>query len=222
MLMLTNYNISPELLQQAQKEIPNIDFKFTINTPTGNFFYDRWEIKPEFRGSVWEKIINALPTNIGETRLIVLKPASCYHVHGDIDDRYHLNITGDHSYIVDLTTNILYQTYQDGRWYEMDAGPIHSAVNFGVVDRVQLVARKLLTVNTLQDPIRVSIVSEELKEDDARFLFDNSLSTWLNKANKNKIISNFSYSNSKVTFDVDNRYFDELEKIIPNKLRLII
>lgn len=222
MLVLTNYNISLEVLQQAQRELPTIDFKFTINKPTGNFFYDPWEIKPEFKGTVWEKMLSVLPAEIGEARLIVLKPASCYHVHGDIDDRYHLNITGDHSYIVDLTTNTLYHTQQDAMWYEMDAGPVHSAVNFGVVDRIQLVVRKLLISNVLETPVRVSIISEGLAKDDSRFLFDSSLSTWLNRASKNKIISNFSYNNSKVIFDIDSQHVSELEKIIPKKLRLVI
>lgn len=207
MLIKTNYSVPQSLLSS----IPFNSFqtmKTAINQPTDNFFYDPWEIKDEFRNTVFEQLLNTLPKNIGEARVIVLESEHCYTKHADIDDRYHLNLHGDEGYLIDLESNTMYHTVKDSNWYEMDAGILHTAASFGEHKRMQLVVRKLLIKNKLVEPVAVSITTTG---ENPRYKFDNILSSWLNKANKNNIISNFQYLNSTVKFDIEKSHLSDLK-----------
>lgn len=208
MLTKTTYSV-PKLFMDS---IPFDSFqsmKTTINKPTGNFFYDLWVIKEEFQNTVFEEMLKVLPNNIGEARIVVLESERCYTKHADIDDRYHLNLYGDEGYLIDLESKTMYHTIKDGFWYEMDAGILHTAVSFGEHQRIQLVVRKLLTNSNLTDPVTVSITATG---ENPRYKFDNTLSSWLNKANKNNIISNFyNQGNNTVTFNVERNCLSELK-----------
>ena len=220
MLSQLNYTVSSEILQQAISSLPAAEFKFTLNQPTTSFFYDNWVIKPELKGSPWETILNSLNGPIGEARIINLKPGTCYHSHADIDDRYHLNLTGDHSYLVDLESNEMFPLVNDQHWYIMNAGKLHSAVNFGAVDRLQIVVRKLLNKSQLINPVKIRIYWEVLNYERARSLLDNHLSGWLNSANKNSIISNFSFTSTDVKFDVENSSIDAIKQLLPEHFKI--
>jgi hypothetical protein len=212
MLVLTNYNISSELLQQAQQEIPNIDSRLSLNQPTGRFFNDPWEIRPEFKGTVWEQILDSLDEDKGEARLIKLMQGTCYPSHADIDDRWHLAIQGNHSYLIDLETNTMHLTDKLGSWYMMDAGIRHSAANFGSCDRIQLVVRKLLPLPKIINPQRVSIKLKTVV-DDRRFIFDDIISPWLNRAYKLGIVENFKGEDLEATLIIEAGAIDELINI---------
>lgn len=207
MLKKTNYFVPEELLNQITL---TSDFKTPINEPTGRFFYDRWKIKDEYKGTVWEQIYDTLPDNIGEARIINLDQTTCYQAHADIDDRYHLNLSGEECYLIDLTENKTHKLVKDGQWYEMDAGRLHSAANLGRVLRTQLVVRKLLVDTKLTDPIKVKLTSVSYGKDDARFLFDNTLSPWLNRANKLNLISGFEFGSGQVIFYIERSCLPEL------------
>lgn len=222
MLSKLSYNVSKELLQETINYLPSEEFKYTINEPSGNFFYDPWIIKKEFSGTVWEKLLNTLPGDIGEARIIILKPGSCYQSHGDIDDRYHLNISGQYSYIINLETEKLYPLFTDGFWYEMDAGPRHSAANFGNQDRIQLVVRKLLTLNNLIDPVHVKLYYAGSNKYGVRFAFDDKLSPWLNRTNKLSLLSNFTHSHNDVRFNIERSKLEDLKNILPNDFKVEI
>ena len=189
-------------------------FKTTINQPTGDFFYDPWEIKQEFKNTIYEEALTSLNANIGEARFIILKPGSCYHSHADIDDRFHLNIQGQYSYLIDLDTQKMNLTYPDGVWYNMNAGPRHVAANFGSIDRIQLVVRQLLKKNYLTNPINVNLFPD-VNLPKARFVFDDTISPWLNEANKRGIISNFSTDLQQIWFDIEKDAVNELTQRIP-------
>ena len=206
MLKETEHKISLDLLLEAQKCVEIFDGKTILNTPTGRFFYDNWNIKDEFKNTVWEKILDTLPYQIGEARLIKLNEHSCYSSHGDIDDRWHLNVSGDKSYLVDLSSLKMYPQTQDLTWWNMNAGPIHSAVNFGNEPRYQLVVRHLLLDNILKEPIQVCIYVDEYN----RYEFDEKFSPWLNFANKQGIISNFDYRNFNVSFLVEKEFLNQV------------
>lgn len=211
MIQPTNIGVTQDLI----KEMANFNgeaMKVSINEPTGDFFYDPWRIKPEFKGTPFEEALKLLPEGIGEARIITLESGRCYFSHSDIDDRYHLNLTGDCSALINLETHETWFLKNDGMWYEMDAGPLHSAVNFGQYERKQLVVRKLLTRNKLKVPVNVFI---RAGGNNARFVFDNTISPWLNRANKRGIISNFEHNLSKVYLKVEEKFSSELEKIIP-------
>jgi hypothetical protein len=217
MLSKTNYTVDSKLFQRACNSLPSSDMKTTINQPTGNFFYDPWELKDEYKGTVWETLYDSLPVTKGEARIIVLKPNQCYQRHADIDDRYHLNIQGEECYLIDLVREQLHALQQDGIWYDMDAGMLHTATNFGRYTRVQLVVRKLLKKNKLTNPVSIALSTTISNTDDARFLFDNHLSPWFNEANKLGFINNFDYTAIGIKFDIEVDKLNYLKKILPSE-----
>jgi len=221
MLTQTNYKVDTTTFQTACKLLPKNGMKTTINQPTGDFFYDAWVLKDEYKNTVWEKLYNSLPTTKGEARIIILDPNQCYQIHADIDDRYHLNILGENSFLIDLVCNIMYPLTADGIWYNMDAGCLHTASNFGRCARVQLVVRQLLKQNKLNDPVDVALSTTIADSNDARFLFDNTLSPWFNKANKLGYINSFSYSPIGVKFNIEKHKLDLLKRILPTEFKIL-
>jgi len=191
--------------------------KYDLSEPSGDFFYDPWTLKEEFEGTAWEDIWSSLPIDTGQARVIVLQGGSGYYQHADIDDRYHLNLKGDSAYLIDLENEIMHKCVPDGIWYEMDAGRLHSAASFGEHNRVQLVVRKLLTRNTLKDPVNAYI---RVMGDKSRYKFDNALSPWLNNANKRKIISNFERNGASIYFDIEKEFVHELNLHTPQEFKL--
>ena len=221
MLTPTNYTVNTNLFQEACNQLPSGAMKTTINEPTGNFFYDPWVLKEEYKGTVWEKLYDSLPGPKGEARIIILDPGNCYQVHADIDDRYHLNILGDNSYLIDLVRETMHLLSQDGIWYDMDASLLHTATNFGRRARVQLLIRKLLKKNKLANPIEVSIATVISNPDRARFLFDNTLSPWFNEANKHGFINDFSYGTVTVKFNIEQDRLESLKRILPEEFKIL-
>jgi len=221
MLTPTTYSANTTLLQEALNHLPEGKMKTTINQPTGDFFYDPWVLKDEYKDTVWEELYKSLPVTKGEARIIVLDPGHSYTSHADIDDRYHLNILGDESFLIDLVREQMHKLKQDGIWYDMDAGFHHSAVNFGRRARVQLVVRKLLRHNKLKDPVATSISTILSNTEHARFLFDNTVSPWLNSANKAGIINNFSYSSISVKFNIEKDSLDFLNRMLPEEFKIL-
>jgi hypothetical protein len=220
MLKATEFAVDTELVTECSSLVHSFKgFKTSINEPTKNFFYDPWIVKEQYQGTAFEKILNKLPFSIGEARIIALSPMHCYTQHADIDDRYHLNISGNGGYLLDLVDNKIYPTVNDGIWYLMDTGRLHTAVSCGEKIRYQLVVRKLLTRNRLQDPLNVQIY---LEGENPRFSFDNHVSPWLNYANKKSILTNFSVIKNKVSFFLERSSVNYLRCVIPNECRLEI
>ena len=213
MLQQTYYIVSEELMQEARLALPNIDSRLAINQPTGKFFSDPWEIKSEFKGTVWEKILDKISEDKGEARLIKLLPGECYPSHADIDDRWHLSLTGNNSFLIDLENNIMHQTNVEGRWFLMNAGIRHTAANFGSEDRVQMVVRKLLPTPQIKNPKTVSIKLKQVIGE-RRFVFDDIISPWLNKAYKLGIVDNFKGEDLEAKFTVEESYITELRQVI--------
>jgi len=220
MLTSTNYTVNSKLFQEALTLLPEEGMKTTINQPTGDFFYDPWVLKDEYKGTVWETLYNSLPAVKGEARIIILDPGHAYQSHADIDDRYHLNILGDECFLIDLVREQMHKLSQDGVWYDMDAGYHHTAANFGRLARVQLVIRKLLKRNNIEDPVAVTIKTKMGNLDHARYVFDNTISPWLNAANKNGYISDFQYSLSEVKFNIVSHQLEYLKNYLPEEFIL--
>jgi hypothetical protein len=214
MITKTEFSVDISLIDLALDSIPSDNLKFSINEPTGRFFYDPWQLKDELKGSVWEKLYNSLPKNLGETRIICLEGGKLYSSHADIDDRYHLNLSGNSCYLADLDNAEIYPTIRDGIWYEMDAGVRHSAINFSNRYRYQVVARKLLNSVELKDKRSVKIRYSNIDPDDARYYFDDAISPWLNRANKRSVINNFEYSNSAVSFEIEEHELKNLKSLL--------
>jgi hypothetical protein len=211
MLVKTPYTVSIDDMPLLEKG------KHDLTVPSGDFFYDPWVLLEEYKNTVWESILNSLPIDTGQARIIVMESPSCYTQHADIDDRYHLNLSGDQDYLIDLDNQQMHKLVKDGLWYEMDAGRLHTAISVGEHTRMQLVVRKLLTRNVLNDSVSVKITAGGTNP---RYSFDNTMSVWLNRASKNKTISNFKQSEASVYFDVEQSSLEELKSIVPKEFKL--
>jgi hypothetical protein len=220
MISETSYICDIGLIKECCKHIDSIETPLVLNEPTGDFFVDPWKLKKDFENTCWAKIYHTIYDQVGQARVISLSPGTCYHCHADIDDRYHLNLTGEKSYLVDLDEQKIYKIEDDGKWYMMNASKIHSAVNFGRYIRYQLVVRKLLPKNILTDPVNIKIASYDLPPDDARFIFDNNVSSWLNISYKKNKINNFRYDSSSVNLSIEKDHIDSLINILPNNLKV--
>jgi hypothetical protein len=199
MLKRLNWTANEIIIEQAIQSYPKENERIILNRPTGNFFYDKWELNTEFIGTAWEKILASFPKEIGEARVIKLIPGETYMAHADIDDRWHLNLTGDRCYLIDLDTEHMHLLIQDRHWYEMDTGKIHVASNFGSVDRLQIVIRKLLTQTTEVDLVSVTITPNGYQHD-YRYKFDQIISPYLNRANKKSMLKDFKVNKEVVSF----------------------
>lgn len=191
-----------------------------LNSPTGNFFYDEWQIADPYKNTIIESILSELKTP-GEARVIALPPGKAYRSHADIDDRYHLTLSAEKSYLIDLQKDQMYKTEVDGYWYLMDTGIVHSAVNFGSIIRLQLVVRKLLPKNTIDNSIKVFMQpSGKGRKEKLRYIFDETISPWLNSAHKKKIIGsvNITKQNTNVEFLIDAKYIDNLKSNLPTEI----
>lgn len=218
MLVETEYNVLLEDIDAIDLTVID-NMKTPLNQPTGDFFYDPWVIKDEYKGTPWEVLLNTLPFDIGEARVICLESKECYTQHTDVDDRYHLNIFGDEGYLIDLKHLDMYKTVCDGKWYEMDAGRAHTAANFGQYRRIQLVVRKLLERAKLKSPVGINIIPGG---DNPRYTFDNTLSPWLNKMFKEHKAANFVRTKHGIEFDVEGSILEEFENHVPKDFDIML
>lgn len=217
MIQNTKYTVSLDDIAGVMGDVYDIG-KFDISEQTGSFFYDPWQLKPEFLGTAWETIWNSLPDPKGQGRIIILESPSCYTSHADIDNRWHLNLCGDEAYLIDLEKEEMFKTVLDGKWYNMDAGVPHTAMNIGAEIRAQLVVRKLLPKNIINDPQHVRIAGVK---GNIRYEFDKHLSPWLNRAaNNTKIISNVKVVKQGIEFDIEKGLVPIIP--VPQQMELVI
>lgn len=222
MITVTDYSVPENILKEAQTNIPLIDISesktyVTLNKPSNRFFYDPWEIKDEFKDTIWEKVLSTLAVPIGEARIIQLQDGSCYMSHTDIDDRYHLNLEGQYSFLIDIDSQKMFPTVTDGKWYFMNTGFRHVAANFGSVRRVQLVVRKLLNDSELIDPVSVKITPIGKSP---RFEFDDIVSPWLHNLDKKKMLRDFNILKDGVSFKIEKSCIKDLESFPSDKFKI--
>jgi len=203
--------IADELLKMFKHFEPG---KNTLNNPGGNFFYDPWTIMPAYKNSPLEDFLDQLGP-IGEARVNVLKPSESYCAHADIDDRYHLTLQAEQSYLIDLRDQEMYKLEVDNKVFLMDTSRIHTASNFGFKNRIQLVVRKLLNKVTLFSPVYVTLEATEAPYN-LRYLFDHSFSILLNTLNKEKLITDFKHDGRVCSFAIEESAMDRLQGCIKN------
>lgn len=208
MLEDTGITIDFENLNFDLKEQKN-----RLNRPLGDFFYDPWVIEDAYKGTDLERILNSFPKDIGEARIIVLEPGQAYLSHADIDDRYHLNIAAQQSFLIDLENQIMHPVVNDNKVWKMDAGRIHTAANFGSYNRLQLVVRQLLKKNDLEEPVKFTVIPKN-PPFDYRYKMDNTISTYLNRAVKNKKLDKFFTDGKYVSFYFEKEFIPELLTVI--------
>ena len=201
------------LIEQALAEHPVTDEVVVLNEHTGDFFYDTWNIKNEYKGTPWERILMSLPAPIGEARIITLAPGESYQSHADIDNRWHLNLTGEQCFLIDLESETMFKCQQDNSWYFMLTDRLHTACNFGSVPRLQLVVRELLRKSLSPSNLIPVTIKPIDPAPDTRYKFDNIFSAWLNRVNQEYNMSDFNFSGSDVTFKLESELISELDAL---------
>jgi len=109
----------------------------------------------------------------------------------------------------------MYRLDDRSKWYNLDASYRHSAVNFGRVDRLQLVVRQLFARKTVGT---VDIINITLRpngpEEKYRYYFDDSASQWINRKIKEGVLDNFSHVGLECTFTLMAQYVTELTELV--------
>lgn len=158
--------------------------------------------------------------SIGQARIIKMEPGESYMAHADIDNRWHLNLTGEQAYLIDLDEKVMYECVKDNRWAYMDASQIHAATNYGSIPRLQLVVREPLR-RSRQPVDLVSIGMEPAYEQhDFRYKFDKIFSPFLNRANQKYKLSDFSHTTFCLTFKLERELFDEFKQLLTPEFKV--
>jgi len=213
--------VCPEgLIEQALKEHPVTGEGTVLNEPTGDFFYDRWEIKDLYKDTIWQQVLDTMPMSIGQARIIKLAPGESYMAHADIDNRWHLNLTGEQAYLIDLDNKVMHECVRDNRWAYMDTSRIHAATNYGSIPRLQLVVREPLRRS--RQPVDLINVSMEAayEQHDFRYKFDKVFSPFLNCANQKYKLADFAHTTFSLKFKLERELLDEFEKLITPEFKV--
>jgi hypothetical protein len=83
------------------------------------------------------------------------------------------------------------------------------------------VVRKLLKNNKLKNPVEITLSTTIANTDDARFVFDNTLSPWFNEANKLGFINGFSHSPISIKFNIEQDKIDSFRRMLPTEFKII-
>jgi hypothetical protein len=163
------------------KALPYFERYIQLNETTeGRLFNGPYQTKPEFVGTPLGNVLEALG-NVGEARLLKLKPEESYMAHSDPDDRLHMSIiTNEYCRIIDLEENQMYYLPVDGTVWLMDTGPIHVASNFGAHERIHLNIRVLLP-DVKDGWVRFTVEGGDY---DWRHIIQISITRWMNRALK--------------------------------------
>jgi len=222
MITKTLYSASLKDIDSAILEIDTENIgKTVLNRPTDRYFYDPWTIKPEYKGTIWEKLLSTLEIPFGEARIVTLPSKTNYVAHSDIDDRYHLNLSGVLCYLIDIDDNEMHISVRDGRWYRMDTSRLHTAANFGNRFRHEIVVRHLLPENQIEIPVKIKIESKIEDMDEARFAFDYKLSSILNIGCKKGLVTDFNLTDNGPVFKCEESFVTEIQNTLDNKLQMV-
>jgi hypothetical protein len=207
------------IIEQALKECP-ITESTVLNEPRGNFFYDSWQIKDVYKDTLWKQVLDTLSYTIGQARIIKLEPGESYMAHADIDNRWHLNLTGEQSYLIDLDNKVMHECVRDTWWTYMDASRIHAATNYGSIPRLQLVVREPLFKS--RQPVDLVAISMEpaYKQHDFRYKFDKIFSPFLNRANQKYKLADFAHEEFTLSFKLEKELLDEFKQLITPEFKV--
>jgi len=110
-------------------------------------FYDKfgYEDEKKFIHPIFDiPYINSIMKehNLYRTRLMNLKPKTCYTYHQDYEKRFHIPlITNNNCFFIIEDEVKRYPA--DGNWYIIDTTKKHTAVNASREDRIHLVGNKI-------------------------------------------------------------------------------
>jgi len=181
MLKKLDHAFPIEPIVQQVNALPYFEQYVQLNeTDEGCLFNGPYRTKLEFVGTPLGNVLEALG-NVGEARLLKLKPEASYMAHSDPDDRLHMSIvTNEYTRIIDLEANQMYHLPVDGTVWLMDTGPIHVASNFGAHERIHLNIRVLLP-DIKEGWVRFTVEGGDY---DWKHIIQISITRWMNRALK--------------------------------------
>ena len=210
MLTVVGTKINYKEIYDLVKNLPT--GKNVLTKPRGDFFYDPHILDEQYKGTEIEKVLDLIPMH-GEARVIVMEPGQSYSAHADVDDRWHLTLDADESYLVDLKNQKMYKLVADGTLYLMDSGRLHTASNYGYKPRYQLVIRKRLKGRILDNPVYFNLTLIDPPYN-ARYLFDKSFSILLNRLEKEEKINNFKkISDKEIEFVIESEQITRIKEL---------
>ena len=93
----TDIRVDAEALLQSVKnsalEQDRYDsmLKLDINQSITSFYYDAWQLKPEYSSPEMRELFDQLGP-VGQAKIVSIPPGTSYHAHSDIEDRYHITL----------------------------------------------------------------------------------------------------------------------------------
>ncbi len=194
----------------------------SIHSHEQDFFYADRTLNCNLHNTEFERLWNTLDRP-GEAQIQIIDSTRCYRSHCDIDNRWHFNLTGDDSFLVDIENQHLWPTRVDGRLYYLNTTFPHSAVNFGMRPRIQLVIRQCLRKNSLTDPVKCWLhhPSEDTTHKNAsRYLWDKCVQSWLNiHINTLGVVTDFQgdlalpSSDVAIQFKIESTHLREIDDL---------
>ena len=210
MLTVVGTKINYKEIYDLVKNLPT--GKNVLTKPRGDFFYDPHILDEQYKGTEIEKVLDLIPMH-GEARVIVMEPGQSYSAHADVDDRWHLTLDADESYLVDLKNEKMYKSIADGTLYLMDSGRLHTASNYGYKPRYQLVIRKRLKGRILDNPVYFNLTLIDPPYNSS-YLFDKSFSILLNRLEKEEKITNFKkISDKEIEFVIESEQITRIKEL---------
>jgi hypothetical protein len=124
--------------EQFYKSIVKPNNKLIESNFESSFKY----IHPTLKGGSIEKFINSFNDyKLVRTRIMYMKPNSCYSIHVDPTPRIHLPIlTNKDCLIIFPENNIIKHMSADGNVYYTDTTNTHTFANFSQIPRIHLVS----------------------------------------------------------------------------------
>lgn len=98
------------------------------------------QVHPDLVGTWWETFFSSLPVKVFRTRIMRMKPKSCYSIHKDDTPRLHIAIhpTPESRFLFFKPDEAIHFPC-DGKIWWVDTTRYHSAMNGGTDERVHLV-----------------------------------------------------------------------------------
>ena len=149
-----------------------------------------------------------------------MEPGESYMAHADIDNRWHLNLTGEQAYLIDLDNKVMHECVRDNRWAYMDASRIHAATNYGSIPRLQLVVREPLWCSRQPVDLISITVEPAYEQHDIRYKFDKIFSPFLNRANQKYKLANFVLGTACLKFKLEQELLEEFKKLITPEFKV--
>ncbi|MGE0632406.1 MAG: hypothetical protein AB7O96_08365 [Pseudobdellovibrionaceae bacterium] len=97
------------------------------------------EINPQFKDTVFEKILNCLDCKSARARVMRLGGRSCYSMHWDTTPRFHIALQTHPTSYLFFHDHIPFHLPKDGHIYWVDTRKPHSAINCGTEPRYHFV-----------------------------------------------------------------------------------